>query len=168
MLGAKIAKTFVAYASHVLAGTAAIVLFPLLLFLPATLHPILLELLSPVIGLFGEPFFPLRILLALWLGWHLNNRFGHRFARWVWILPAIYLAYTIATWTGHLYSTLSYWEDVRNELFGSGNSSTERVYQFSVTLPFYTSVAYSIGAHFGYRRWLRRNGHKQAPEAPVP
>lgn len=158
-----IGKTVFFYAVHLLAGTVGVIL-PVFLML-VTVDPAVIESFRPLVDfLFGEPFFPLDILLGFFLAFCLNRRLGHGFARWVWILPAIRLAYTIATWNLHVYSTLSYWEDIWVELFGSGGSSTEGVYLLRVTLPFYTSVAYSLGAHFGYRRWRARNADKRAPQ----
>lgn len=169
-----ISKTVFFYAIHLLAGTVGAIL-PVFLGLVGALLLMSLSLnlqalIGPLLGLLvGEPFFPSQILLGLFLGWYLNGRLGHGFARWVWILPAIRLAYTIATWDLHLYSTVSYWEDIRQELFFlAGRSSTEGIYQRWVTLPFYTSIAYSIGAYFGYRRWLRRNAPQEASQDAGP
>ena len=71
---------------------------------------------------------------------------------WVWVLPAIILAWNLFTWDrypGQIY----YWKDAWNNYFGSECGSSECLYELAVTGPFCCSVAYSIVAiFFRFRR----------------
>jgi hypothetical protein len=65
--------------------------------------------------------------------------FRTKSAAWVWVLPSVVLVWNIFTWKNGGY--LPYWPDVWNNYFSSGAG----LYQLLVTVPFYTSVAYSLG-----------------------
>jgi len=99
-----------------------------------------------------NPFYPVQILTGLYFGWLLGRRFQHRSMLWIWVLPLAILTYCfIAT------ALLSPWasmllrpESVRARLsfyFGSGCQPRDRcIDQLLITMPFYASVAYSLGA----------------------
>ena len=109
------------------------------------------------------PYFPVQIALGLYLGWVLGRRFRHWYARWVWVLPFLILACAVVRKTvgipewssifmrpGFGQSRLSYY-------FGWGcNPTVHCLDQLALTLPFYSSVAYSVGAWFARRSQTRR------------
>ena len=100
-------------------------------------------------------YFPMQIILALWTGWSFGRRFQHRSMLWVWVLPFLLLCYAVVAIptlapdivftsvitqaTGN-HSSLSHY-------FGSGclveNGCID---QLIITMPFYVSVFYSLGA----------------------
>jgi hypothetical protein len=100
-----------------------------------------------------NPYYPVQIAVGLYLGWVLGRRFQHRSMLWVWILPLAILCYAffatpilIPEWTSVLarprtpVSRLSYY-------FGWGCQPTIHCLdQLMITMPFYSSVAYSLGA----------------------
>jgi hypothetical protein len=116
-----------------------------------------------------NPFYVVQIVTGVYLGWVLGRRLQHRFVVWVWVLPAAILSYALITvptlipeWTSVLarprtiHSRLSYY-------FGWGCSP--RVHcldQLLITLPFYASAAYSIGAWFA-RRYPKKVDRFTAP-----
>lgn len=100
----------------------------------------------------GNPFYPVQILAGLCIGWLLSRRLHHRSMLWIWILPLSILVYVLVAepaflpWTsmlarpGTIQSRLSYY-------FGWGCRPQERCLdQLAITMPFYASVAYSLGA----------------------
>jgi hypothetical protein len=100
------------------------------------------------------PFFPIQIAVGAYLGWKLYRRWGHRSMLWVWILPAVVLTYaafsipTFSPWSSSPADTgpLSHY-------FGWGCQADTRCYdQLTFTLPFYASVAYSLGALWASRK----------------
>ena len=101
-----------------------------------------------------NPFYPFQIAVGLYLyfGWLLSRRFHHRSMLWIWVLPLALLSYAfIATpvlspWASMLIrpdkfqSRLSFY-------FGWGCQPRARcIDQLLITMPFYASVAYSLGA----------------------
>jgi len=68
-----------------------------------------------------------------------------RVAGFVWAIPAIVLVCNLVTWRGAgSLSSWAYWITVWDNYFGDcGNS--ECFYKIFVTVPFYCSVAYSLG-----------------------
>jgi len=99
------------------------------------------------------PYFPVQIGVALWSGFYLSRRFHHASMLWVWVLPFTVLWYAVlnvpsltpdqiplAFQAGAGQSKLTHY-------FGSGcNPSNRCVDQVLVTMPFFTSVCYSMGA----------------------
>ena len=103
----------------------------------------------------NTPFFPIQIALGAYLGWKLYSRWQHRSMLWVWILPVLVLTYAVIA-----ISTLSPWSYSPSDTgplshyFGWGCQADYRCYdQLTFTEPFYTSVAYSLGA-----LWARKSG----------
>jgi hypothetical protein len=100
-----------------------------------------------------NPYYPVQIAFGLYLGWALGRRLQHRSMTWVWVLPLTILCYAlfatpvlIPEWTSVLarpqttLSRLSYY-------FGWDCQPTAHCLdQIFFTLPFYASVAYSVGA----------------------
>jgi hypothetical protein len=118
------------------------------------------------------PFFPVQIGLGLSLGWMLARRLKQRSMQWVWILPGFFLFYCIAAvptlgvWPARslamqiaLESQNPFWH-----YFGWGCRPKDRcIDQLLITMPFYASVAYSIGARLG----LTFQQKKAARQVPV-
>jgi hypothetical protein len=90
-----------------------------------------------------EPYFVFPILAAFVFG-VLSHRYSLSLsALWVWVLPAAILLWNVFTWRNGGYRP--YWPDVWNNYFGSDCGSSECAYEFFVTAPFYTSLAYTLG-----------------------
>src|SRR5689334_10729931 len=106
----------------------------------------------------GTPYYPVQIALAVYIGWKNGKHLPHRLMVWVWVLPFLVLGYAFATatvlvpeWSSVLtqpgvgQSRLSYY-------FGWGCLTTAHCLDLVVvTMPFYVSVAYSIGAGLANR-----------------
>jgi len=95
------------------------------------------------------PFYPVQISLGFWLGWRLQRRLNHSVMIWVWIIPAIVLAYAVLT-----NLTLRPWllpsSNRLDHYFGEACTPRNGCMdQLIITMPLYASLAYSIGA------WLR-------------
>jgi hypothetical protein len=101
----------------------------------------------------NTPFFPIQIAVGAYLGWKLYRRWGHRSMLWVWILPVMVLTYAVIA-----VPTFSPWSTVDtggplSHYFGWGCQAEYRCYdQLIFTQPFYTSVAYSLGALWASRK----------------
>jgi hypothetical protein len=99
------------------------------------------------------PYFPMQIILGLWLGWSFRRRFQHHSMLWVWVLPFLILCYaviagpiimlhpdSIIAQAGGGFSPLSHY-------FGRGCDPRDLCLdQLMFTMPFYASVAYALGA----------------------
>ena len=101
----------------------------------------------------NTPFFPIQIAVGAYLGWKLYLRWVHRSMLWVWILPGALLTYAVIA-----IPTFSPWSTSPetgplSHYFGWGCQADFRCYdQLTFTQPFYTSVAYSVGALWASRR----------------
>ena len=86
--------------------------------------------------------FPFQLVAALLLGALVARRLSSlRLARWIWVAPAVMLFIRLCSWTP--YSNLTS-ETAWQHFFGP----CLRPYcpdQFTVTLPFYVSLAYVVG-----------------------
>jgi len=95
----------------------------------------------------NTPFFPVQIAFGAYLGWKLYRRWPHHSMLWVWILPGVVLTYaviSIPTFSPWSYSPAT---GPLSHYFGWGCQADYRCYdQLTFTEPFYTSVAYSLGA----------------------
>ena len=123
----------------------------------------------------GNPFYPVQIVVGLYFGWLLGRRFHHRSMVWIWILPLAILIYSFATTP-----VLSPWESllsrpttVQSRLsyyFGWGCQTRARcLNQLVITMPFYASVAYSVGALLARNRFTkdqRTSGTQTMPVTP--
>jgi hypothetical protein len=97
------------------------------------------------------PYFPVQIIFALILGWLLGRALRHRSILWVWVLPLAILCYSLVTASvliptsvlarpGVLQSTFSHY-------FGWGCRPADHCLdQLLITMPFYSSLVYSLGA----------------------
>ena len=118
----------------------------------------------------GNSFYPIQVICGFFLGWSLGKRLPHPYMAWVWLLPFTMLCYFFITasvlipeWTSILtrpnsiHSRLAYY-------FSSGcQPSAHCLDQLLITMPFYTSVAYSFGAKLS-RQWVKQH-ITQKPEA---
>jgi hypothetical protein len=99
------------------------------------------------------PYFPIQIAIGFCFGWQLWRRFNLRLMAWVWVLPFLILCYGILAgpisspeFTSVLFqagpkqSWLSHY-------FGSGCRPVDHCFdQLVITMPFYASASYSLGA----------------------
>jgi hypothetical protein len=96
----------------------------------------------------NTPFFPVQIATGAYLGSRLYLRWRHRSMLWVWILPGtvlIYVMLSVPTF-GSLPSSLGDAGPFSHYL-GWGCQADRHCYdQLTFTQPFYTSVAYALGA----------------------
>lgn len=105
----------------------------------------------------GTPYYPMQIGMALLLGFALSRLLAHRSMTSVWILPAAALCAAMLSflrfgqnvvWASPMTSSISIW----SHYFGWGCQPKLRcIDQLIYTVPFYSSVAYSLGA-FAARR----------------
>jgi hypothetical protein len=102
------------------------------------------------------PYFPVQIVFALALGWLLGRSLRHRSMLWVWVLPLAVLCYAMiairlpmaerasvlsGSFPGHT---------LLSHFFGRGCRPANHCFdQVLITLPFYTSLAYSVGGLVG-------------------
>ena len=104
----------------------------------------------------NTPFFPIQIAAGAYFGWRLYRRWRHRSMFWVWILPGLVLAFAVVE-----IPTFSPWATPvaadtgpMAHYFGWGCQADYRCYdQLTFTEPFYTSVAYSLGALLAARQF---------------
>jgi hypothetical protein len=100
----------------------------------------------------NTPFFPIQIALGAYLGWRLYRFCKHHLMFWVWILPAIALTYAVIA-----IPTLSPWSQsdetsALSHYFGWGCQAKNHCYdQLTFTQPFFSAVAYSLGALWAAR-----------------
>src|SRR3989442_6313212 len=101
----------------------------------------------------NTPFFPIQIAVGAYFGWKLYLRWAHRSMLWVWILPGALLTYAVIA-----IPTFSPWSTSPetgplSHYFWWGCQADYRCYdQLTFTEPFYTSVAYSLGALWASRK----------------
>jgi hypothetical protein len=113
---------------------------------------------QPIYVLLNEPYFIAPIAAGFLLGLFRRRFFRSSSAAWVWVVPMVTLIWSVTTWrTGGF---RPYWTDVWNNYFGSQCVSSECAYEWLVTAPFYTSVAYTLG-------WLGKNFARQKSAASV-
>jgi hypothetical protein len=99
-----------------------------------------------------NPFYPVQVITGLYFGWLLGRRLQDRSMLWIWILPLAILAYALATipLVSPYMSVLLHPDSVQARVsfyFGWGCKPRERCFdQLFITMPFYASVAYSLGA----------------------
>lgn len=99
------------------------------------------------------PYFPVQIALGLYFGWMMGRRLRQKSMVWIWILPGLILLYAVLavpTLTPRLTSVLGYSASPLSHYFGWGCQPKNRCLdQVLITMPFYASVAYSIGGWLG-------------------
>jgi hypothetical protein len=105
-------------------------------------------------------YFPVQIAIALLSGFA-NRRFSRfLFGQWMWVVPLVLLICTL------VFTQLPFGESRIDDFFGWGGLAPHRrqPYELVVTMPFYVSVAYSLGALLGGRP----NGtHAETTVVPV-
>jgi hypothetical protein len=115
--------------------------FPLLSHSHRTFYSIVSEL----------PYFPVQIIFGLILGWLLGRAFRHRSMVWVWVVPLVILCYSVVTATTVLptsvFASPGAGQSRISHYFGWGCRPADRCLdQLLITMPFYSSLAYSLGA----------------------
>jgi hypothetical protein len=104
------------------------------------------------------PYYPMQIIVGLWTGWLLSRRWPRPSMLYVWVLPLAFLCYAFVA-----VPTLT--PDFVTEAFQAGIGQSRVAHYFGwgcspvnhcvdrgvVTMPFYASVSYSIGAPFAHR-----------------
>jgi len=98
-------------------------------------------------------YFPLQIAFAMFLGWLLGRDLRRRSMLWVWVIPFAILCYAVAAipavppWLTPSAMQAGIGQPRLWHYFASGCRSEYRCLdQVIFTMPFYASVAYSIGA----------------------
>jgi hypothetical protein len=95
-------------------------------------------------ALTATPYFPVQIVVALLLGWLVSDLFGHVSMLWIWVFPYIWLVEDFVR--SPLVFGMSF-QSRLSHFFGWGCRPVNHCLdQIGVTLPFYTAIAYSIGA----------------------
>ena len=96
-----------------------------------------------------NPFYPVQILTALYVGWRLGRRFQHKSMLWVWVLPLAVLCFALMAFNPEWTSVLARPSPVGFRLshyFGWGcQPRAHCLDQLVITMPFYASAAYSLG-----------------------
>jgi hypothetical protein len=99
------------------------------------------------------PYFPVQIILGLWLGRWIWRRFQHSSMFWVWLPAVLILSCAILKGPVFMLKPESALEQVSfahytlRHYFGSGCSPRDFCEdQLVFTMPFYSSVAYALGA----------------------
>jgi hypothetical protein len=98
-----------------------------------------------------NPYFPVQIIFALILGWLLGRSLHHWSMVWVWVLPLAVLCYSVATARVLIPTSVLASPGVGqsrfSHYFGWGCRPVDGCLdQLLITMPFYSSLAYSLGA----------------------
>lgn len=105
------------------------------------------------------PYFPVQIAVALLLGWMLSDLIGHQSMSWIWVPPYAWLVLAFARLPD--VAALSFQLRL-SYFFGLGCRLEDYcIDQLVVTLPFYTSLAYSIGALLQHKIRLRSPANRR-------
>ena len=98
-----------------------------------------------------RPYFPVQIIFALILGWLLGRALRHRSMVWVWALPLAILCYSLVTARvlipTSVFTRPGVFQSRFSHYFGWGCRPADHCLdQLLITMPFYSSLAYSMGA----------------------
>ncbi|SRR6266481_590118 len=95
-----------------------------------------------------SPYFPIQIVFAVILGWLLGRVLRDRSMVWIWVLPLAVLCYSVATRLLNPTSVLTgVGQSWFSHYFGWGCRPADHCLdQLVITMPFYSSLAYSLGA----------------------
>jgi len=98
-----------------------------------------------------SPYFPVQINFAFILGWLLGRVLRHRSMVWVWVLPLAILCYSVATASvlnpTSVFASPGAGQSRFSHYFGWGcRPANHCLDQLLITMPFYSSLAYSLGA----------------------
>lgn len=151
------------YLLNLLAATLGIVLVTGFL-LNVVLKPLSPPLIShsQLFSVAKGPYYPLPVVLAVIAGYisYIRLKGNHRF--WVWVVPTVYLAIKIALWKNSSVLGDDGWGTAMAHFFpGKQPYYPEE----DVTVPFYTSLAYSFGALLE-RSGVFRFEHSEDPTTP--
>jgi len=120
-----------------------------------TVVSVLLAVVVPAIGsnqtflghVVSEPIWGMQILAGFLAGRALYKYLPSRVALAAWVIPGILLLWNVLSWR-----TMSKYDSAWDTFFGNGCSSSECLDQLLLTAPFYTAVAYSLGAFLARSR----------------
>jgi hypothetical protein len=132
------------YLLHLLAATFGVLLATAIL-----LNVILKPLLEPwishaqLISVANGPYYALPVVLAALAGYFSYIRFKGNYRFWVWIVPTVYLATKIILWAPSSVLGDSSWGTTLAHFFVG---TPPHYPEGSVTIPFYTSLSYTLGA----------------------
>jgi len=102
------------------------------------------------------PYFPVQIVLALFIGFVLPRFLRHRLMQWVWVLPFSILCVSFVLTPLPLVGRFE-------RYFGWGCRPELRCFvQLAVTLPFYTAASYSVAAFLRSTIQRRKQQHETA------
>jgi len=93
------------------------------------------------------PLYVPEILAGLLAGWFLFEVWPSRTALLAWALPLAFLVWSASSW----HETMAMWDSTWDTYFGRNCGGSECLYQVFLTVPFYASTAYSIGAFMRFR-----------------
>lgn len=98
-----------------------------------------------------KPYFPVQIIFALILGWLFGRTLRNRSMVWVWVLPLAILGYSLVTARvlipTSVFASPGVFQSRFSHYFGSGcQPAAHCLDQLLITMPFYSSLAYSMGA----------------------
>jgi hypothetical protein len=143
-------QTLIATVGAIIGGLAIVII-------PSVVIPFLAGTLKqqtdwPLLKIADAPYFILPILLAFVFGFWKRKRFRSSAAYFLWLIPDISLISTfLSLHTMPTYSELGRWQNAWKSLFAKSCGETDCYYQYFVTAPFYTSVAYTLGWIAGWR-----------------
>ncbi len=89
------------------------------------------------------PYYPLMVVLAALAGYFCDIRFKGNYRFWVWVVPTLYLAIRVILWTPPSALENYNWSTSLAHFF---KASPPRYLEGNVTIPFYTSLSYTLGA----------------------
>jgi hypothetical protein len=132
------------YLLHLLTATFGVMLATGIL-----LNVVLKPLVEPWIGhaklisVATGPYYPLPIVLAALAGYfdYIRSKGNYRF--WVWIVPTLYLAMKLILWTPTTVLGDHNWRTILAHFFVG---TPPHYPEGDVTIPFYTSLSYTLGA----------------------
>ena len=95
----------------------------------------------------GEPFWLPEIMAGLLLGWFAYETVPSKTAFFGWLVPGCFLLWKAWSWQR---SIAAYDDSTLDTYFGRNCGGSECLYQLFFTVPFYSSLSYSIGAFSKY------------------
>lgn len=111
----------------------------------------------------GNPYFPIQVIFAICLGWSFGRALPHPYMGWVWVLPFIILCYCfcfgvvlIPEWTSVLVHPNSIHARLSYYFGASCQPAAHCLDRLIITMPFYASVAYSLGTKLS-RHWIKQS-----------
>ena len=99
----------------------------------------------------GEPFWIPEIVAGLVIGWFSYRRWPAKSAFWTWLIPAVFLGVSAASWQVHS----SLYDSTWNTFFAFDCGNSECLYQLLFTAPLYTGFGYAVGAYLARKVRIR-------------